>query len=96
MNTEYIVSLTPAEVKALEFVSLTANDWIQNAVHERCRLAMEEMVSQEIALKMASGQPISGTRDEIVLASELPSAKQRHEEIMAQIAAGPIVPGTQG
>lgn len=90
MENTFTVTLSDAELKALEFVALAADSWIQNAVHERCRLAIEEMVSQEVAAKLASGQPIAGSKDEIVLNSTLPSAKQRHEAALAQATAGPI------
>ena len=91
MANTFTITLSDAELKALEYVSLTADGWIQNAVHERCRLAMEEMVAQEVSTKLASGQPIAGSKEEIVLASTLPSAAQRHETALAQIATGPIV-----
>jgi hypothetical protein len=88
MANTFTITLSDPELKALEFVALTADGWIQNAVHERCRLAIEEMVSQEVAAKLASGQPIAGSKEEIVLASTLPSAKQRHEAALAEIATG--------
>lgn len=93
MNTEYVVVLTPVEVKALEYVSVDCDSWIQNAVHERCRLAMEQLVADEIATKLGSGGIVSGTKEEIVLNSTLPNAKQRHEEMVALAEAGPITSG---
>jgi methylglyoxal synthase len=91
MANTFTVTLSDAELKALEFVALTADGWIQNAIHERCRIAMEEMVSQEVAAKLALGEPIAGSKEEIVMNSTLPSAAQRHETALAQIATGPIV-----
>jgi hypothetical protein len=90
MANNFTVTLSDAELKALEFVALTADGWIQNAIHERCRIAMEEMVSQEVAAKLAAGQPIAGSKEEIVMSSTLPSAAERHEAALAQVAAGPI------
>lgn len=84
MSHTYTVILTDAEKKALEYVSVTADAWIQNAVRERCRLAIDEMVQEEVRRKLEAGESISGTREEIVLASTLPSAQQRHEQAMAQ------------
>ena len=89
-NYTYTVVLSEAEKKALEFVALTADGWIQNAIHERCRLAMEEIISQEITAKLSAGEPIAGSKEEIVMNSTLPSAAQRHEQALAQIATGPI------
>jgi hypothetical protein len=90
MTHIFTVELSDAEKKALEYVSVTANDWIQNAVHERCRLAIEEMVQEEIKRKMEAGEPISGTKEEIVMASNLPTAQDRHEAALAQAAMGPV------
>jgi hypothetical protein len=81
----YTIELTDLEKKALEYVAVDANDWIQNAVHERCRIAIEEMVSTDIAEKISKGETISGTKEEIALNSKLPSAKQRHEKMMAEM-----------
>jgi len=92
MTETYTVELSDVEVKALHYVAYDANAWIQNAIHERCRLAIEEMVNDDIRAKLDAGLPISGTKDEMVLASTLPNAQERHDAIMAQIAAGP--PGT--
>jgi hypothetical protein len=85
MNTDYVVSLTPVEVKALEYVSTNCNEWIQNAIHERCRLAMEQLVGDEIAAKLSAGGSVSGTKEEIVMASTLPNALARHEEMYQQM-----------
>lgn len=90
MSNIFTVELSDAEKKALEYVSVSANDWIQNAVHERCRLAIEEIVQEEIKRKLDAGEPIAGTKDEIVMASTLPSALQRHEAALAQANLGPI------
>lgn len=90
MSHIFTVELSDAEKKALEYVSVTADSWIQNAVHERCRLAIEEIVQEEIKRKMEAGEPISGTKEEIVMASTLPTAQERHDAAMAQAALGPV------
>ncbi len=43
--SNYTITLTEAENKALSVVALSQDDWIQNAVHERCRIAIEEIVA---------------------------------------------------
>lgn len=90
MSHTFTIVLSDAEKKALEYVALTADGWIQNAVHERCRLAIEEMVQEEIKRKMDAGEPIVGTKEEIVMASTLPTAQDRHDAAMAQAALGPV------
>lgn len=90
MSHTFTIVLSDAEKKALEYVALTADGWIQNAVHERCRLAIEEIVQEEVKRKMDAGEPIVGTKEEIVMASNLPTAQERHEAAMAQAALGPV------
>lgn len=92
MPKDYVVTLSDVEVRALRYVSVSANDWIQNAIHERCRLAIEEMVQTDIQTKLANGETISGTKEEMVLASTLPSAQERHDASMAQIASAMVSP----
>lgn len=75
---DFVVTLSDVELKALEYVAYDANDWIQNAVHERCRIAIDELVQATINDKLSKGESVSGTKEEIVLSSTLPSAKDRH------------------
>ena len=84
--TTYTITLSAAEDKALGSVALSQDDWIQNAVHERCRLAIEEIVAAEVQRLLAAGQPITGTKDDIVLNAPIKSAAERHAEALAQIA----------
>jgi hypothetical protein len=89
MSNIYTVELTDVEKKALEWVAITADYWIQAAVHERCRIAIDEMAQEDIKVKLAAGAPISGTKEEMVMASTLPSAQERHDAALAAMAAGP-------
>lgn len=83
--TTYTITLSPAEDKALGVVAVSQQDWIDNAVHERCRVAMEEIVASEVQRLLAAGQSITGTKDDIVMAAPIKSAAERNEE--AQQAA---------
>ena len=85
--TTYTITLTPAEDKALGVVALSQNDWIQNAVHERCRIAMEEIVAAEVQRKLAAGEAITGSKDDIVIAANVESAAQRQARMEAEQAA---------
>jgi hypothetical protein len=78
----YTITLTDAEQRAMEYVATDVNFWIQNAVHERARLAMEELVANHIAAKLAAGASISGTKEEIVMASDLPNAQARSDAMV--------------
>lgn len=85
MLHDFTITLSDAEKKALEYVAFNANDWIQNAIHERCRLAIEELVSDYISDNLAKGLPISGSKEDMVLNSSLPSAAERHDLSVSQI-----------
>jgi hypothetical protein len=85
--TTYTITLSDAEDKALNFVAISANDWIQNAVHERCRIAIEEIVAAEVQRKIAFGETISGTKEDIVNAAPIKSLAKRQEELDAEQAA---------
>lgn len=85
--TTYTITLSAAEDKALKSVALSAQDWIDNAVHERCRIAIDEIVNAEVQRKLAAGQPIAGSKDDIVLAANVESATERQVRLDAEQAA---------
>ena len=87
MSKTYTITLTDAEDKALHFVAMSAQDWIDNAVHERCRIAIEEIVNAEVQRKLAAGQPITGSKDDIVMAADIETAAERSERLAAEAAA---------
>ena len=84
---QYTITLTDAENKALGVVALDQNDWIQNAVHERCRIAIDEIVAAEVQRKLAAGEPITGTKDDIGMAAQIESAAERQARFEAEAAA---------
>lgn len=79
----YTITLTDAEDKALGFVAFSQQDWIDNAVHERCRIAIEEIVNAEVQRKLAAGETISGSKEDIVNAANIKSAAERQAEFEA-------------
>jgi len=85
--TTYTITLSEAEDKALHVVALSAQDWIDNAVHERCRIAIEEIVAAEVQRKLAAGEAITGSKDDIVMAANVESAAQRQARMEAEMAA---------
>jgi hypothetical protein len=74
MSKNYTITLSDAQDKALSIIAFDQQEWIENAVFERCRLAIEDIVNAEIQRKLAAGQPISGTKEEIVLAADIETA----------------------
>ena len=77
------ITLSAAELKALNFVAVSAQEWADNVVHERCRIAIEEIVASEVERITASGGTISGTKEDIVNAAPIKSAAERHAEVLA-------------
>lgn len=80
MTKQYTITLSDAEDKALAFVAVSQQEWIDNAIHNRCRLAIDEIVNAEVQRKLALGETISGTKDDIVLAAPILSAAERNEQ----------------
>jgi hypothetical protein len=85
--TTYTITLSDAEDKALHVVAMSAQDWIDNAVHERCRIAIEEIVAAEVQRKLAAGESITGSKDDIVMAANVESAADRQARVEAEMAA---------
>jgi hypothetical protein len=85
--TTYTITLSDAENKALGFVSVSQDAWIQNAVHERCRIAIEEIVASEVERITAIGGTISGTKEDIVNAAPIKSLAEKQAEFEAKQGA---------
>jgi len=84
---QYTITLSDAEDKALHVVAMSAQDWIDNAVHERCRIAIEEIVAAEVQRKLAAGEAITGSKDDIVMAAQVESAAERQARMEAEMQA---------
>jgi hypothetical protein len=89
--TNYTINLTAAENAALSHVALSQDDWIQNAVHERCRVAIDEIVQITVAKCLETNTQIPGSKEEMVaLAFEqswVKTAAERQAEFEAEAAA---------
>lgn len=88
MTKVYTITLSDAEDKALGVVALSQQDWIDNAVHERCRIAIDEIVNAEVQRKLAAGESITGSKEDIVLAANVESAAQRQARAEAEVSQG--------
>jgi hypothetical protein len=85
--TTYTITLSDAEDKALGVVAIDAQEWINNAVHERCRIAIEEIVAAEVQRLLGEGKPITGTKEDIVMAANLESAAERQTRLETELEA---------
>lgn len=80
---EYTIALTDAEQKALAYVAVSPVEWIENAVKERCRIAMEEIFQVEIQRMVSDPtiKEIPADVETVVLASLLKSAAERQKDL---------------
>lgn len=62
----YTIELTQAEDAALSYVAMSQDDWIQNVVHERCRIAIEEIVALTVQKCLETNTQIPGSKEEMV------------------------------
>lgn len=76
----YTITLTEAQQKALAYVAYDTQEWIENAVYNRCRIAIDEIVALEVERITSQGGELSGTKEDIVLAAPIKSAKERQDE----------------
>ena len=83
----YTTTLSVAEDKALSYAAFSQQDWIDNAVHERCRIAIDEIVGITVQKCLDTGTQVPSSKDDMVtLAFEqgwVKTAVQRNEEAAA-------------
>lgn len=85
--TTYTVNYTETEDKAMQYAAASVDEWIQNAAHERARIAIDEIVKIAVEKFLEAGQSIPGSREEIVAAAFtngwVKTAAQRNEEALS-------------
>jgi Arc/MetJ family transcription regulator len=90
--TAYTITLSTAEDKALSYAAMSQQEWIDNAVHERCRIAIDDLVQITVAKCLETGTQIPSSKDAMVdLAFErgwVKSAADRQAEARTQLAGG--------
>ena len=87
--TTYTIELNDAEVKAMEYVAVSVQDWIDNAVSNRARQAMDEIYDAEVQ-RMTNDPTVTSIpadKEAVVLAAEVKSAAVRNAEAEAEMAA---------
>ena len=85
----YTITLTDAEVKAMEYVAFSVQDWADNALQNRARIAMDEIYDAEVARMTADPAitSIPADKEAVVLAADIKSAAVRQAESEAEMAA---------
>ena len=59
IHTSYTVGLTTAQFKALESEMVDQDEWINNAMSERARVAIEKITNKYTAFKINKGEAIT-------------------------------------
>ena len=59
MHTSYTVGITTGEYKALQYVMVDQNEWVNNALKNRARIASEEIVNLYSQFKINKGEAIT-------------------------------------
>ena len=81
---DYTITLTDTEDKALSYASASQQDWINNVVHNRCRIAIDEIVDIYTKRALDEGVQIPATRELIVADAFtrgwVKTGQQRNEE----------------
>jgi len=87
--TTYTIELTDAETKAMEYVAFSVQDWADNALQNRARIAMDEIYDAEVARMTADPDitSIPADKEAVVLAADIKSAAVRQAESEAEMAA---------
>lgn len=62
----YNIELTETENKALGHVALSQQDWMDNAIHERCRIAIDDIVQLTVQKCLENNIQIPSSKDEMV------------------------------
>ena len=62
----YTITLTETEKLAMEYVSLDPQEWVENAMKERARIAIDEIVKIAVDKFLEINESIPGSKDEIV------------------------------
>jgi len=88
--TTLTIELTPTQEKALAYVAASPQEWAENAVHNRCRIAIDEIYDAEVARMTADPEitSIPADKDAVVLAADIPSAVERNAEAEANLLGG--------
>ena len=61
------INLTDTQLKGLEYAALSPQEWAENAVTERCRIANDEIVNITVQYCLDNGVQVPATREEIVV-----------------------------
>jgi hypothetical protein len=98
--SQYNITLSTSEDKALSFAAVSQQDWMDNAIHDRCRIAIDEIAKICVEQCLANSIQIPGSKDAMVdLAFQngwVITAAQRQAQAEAEAAARSQAAQTEG
>ncbi len=82
---KYTVELSDSQVKAMEYITLSVQEWIDNAVQTRARRAIEQIYEEEVQ-RMTDDPDITSMpadKNTVVLDADIKSVAVRNAELDA-------------
>jgi hypothetical protein len=67
MEKNYTITLTEVEDMAISYVVQSQEEWINNVVHERCRIAIDEIVKICVEKCLETNIQIPSSKDGMVV-----------------------------
>jgi hypothetical protein len=94
----YTIELTEGEELAMQYIALSANAWIQHAVHDRARAAMDEIVKEVVPKFLDNNITVPATKEEIIVTAYnngyIKPAANTFAEIITNAPGANVVPYT--
>ena len=59
MHKSYTVGVTTGQYRALQYVMVDQQDWTRNVLHDRARIATDEIVNKYTNYKINKGEAIT-------------------------------------
>lgn len=91
MSTQYTITLTYAENIALSVVSYSQQEWIDHAVRDRCRIALDDIIKISVDKCLEEGITLPGSKDDIVKLAVEKGWVKSGKEVTEQSLANPII-----
>lgn len=64
--SKYTIEFTDTEELAMQYISVSVDSWLQNAAHERARIAIDEIVHLSVSKFLEVNEPTPASKEEIV------------------------------
>ena len=79
----YTIELTDSEVKAMEYIAVSVQDWVTNVLKNRARIATEEIYNKEVERMTADPDitSIPADKNQVVLDAVLETAKDKTDRL---------------